>query len=180
MISNKAYQELVDHPNAFGKPARQVWATNWDYLEPLVKRCLSGTPVYKDNDPLFWRRYGNGRLLEHYHTWRYVPITGKDGSVLGIFNQSIEVTDSVLLERRMGTTRELSEHMSFIRTTEDFLARLPTSLVRTLLTYRSHFVTGSDKLTPMGHLSIWTSRFSRPSVYPKAIRLLQIKFPSAS
>lgn len=121
-ISNKAYRELVDHPEAFGKPAREVWATNWDYLEPLVKRCLNGTPVYKDKDPLFWRRYGNGRLLEHYHTWRYVPITGKDGSVLGIFNQSIEVTDSVLLERRMSTTRELSEHMSFIRTTDDFFS----------------------------------------------------------
>lgn len=124
LVYNKAYQELIDHPSAFGKPARQVWATNWDYLEPLVKRCLSGTPVYKDNDPLFWRRYGNGRLLEHYHTWRYVPITGKDGSVLGIFNQSIEVTDSVLLERRMGTTRELLEHMSFIRTTEDFFSSI--------------------------------------------------------
>ncbi|WVQ79030.1 hypothetical protein IAT38_001122 [Cryptococcus sp. DSM 104549] len=120
LVYNKAYQELVDHPRAFGQPGREVWASNMDYLTPFVEQCLAGIPVYKDNDAIFWRRYGNGRLLEHYHTWRYVPITGKDGHVCGIFNQSMETTDQVLLERRMGTQREMSEQMLLARTTKEY------------------------------------------------------------
>ncbi|ODO09252.1 hypothetical protein I350_02852 [Cryptococcus amylolentus CBS 6273] len=120
LVYNLPYQELINHPAAWGQPASEVWAGNWDYLEPLAKKCLSGTPIYKDNDAIFWRRYGNGVLLEHYHTWRYVPITGKDGSIMGIFNQSMETTDTILMERRLNTTRELSEQMTFARTLEDY------------------------------------------------------------
>ncbi|WVQ73808.1 hypothetical protein IAR50_003389 [Cryptococcus sp. DSM 104548] len=120
LLYNALYKELVDHPAAWGQPMSQVWAGNWDHLGPLAKKCLSGTPVYQDNDAVFWRRHDNGVLLESYHTWRFVPITGKDGSVLGIFNQSIETTDTVLMERRLSTTRELFEQMTFVRTLEDY------------------------------------------------------------
>ena len=86
----------------------------------MVNDCLNGIPTYRENDPVFWRRYGNGIVLEHYHTWRYVPITAKDGEVVGIFNQSLETTDTVLAERRLSTVRELSEQLLLARTTREY------------------------------------------------------------
>ncbi|WVF66906.1 hypothetical protein IAT40_001649 [Kwoniella sp. CBS 6097] len=122
LLYNKAYSPLLDHPRAWAAPAQEVWADIWPTIEPYVKTCLSGTPVYKDDDPIFWRRYGNGTLIEHYHTWRYVPITDKDGTVLGIFNQQWEVTERVLQDRRMTTTKDLAEQLMLARSVDEYFS----------------------------------------------------------
>ncbi|WVR03976.1 hypothetical protein IAU60_000975 [Kwoniella sp. DSM 27419] len=122
LVYNQSYSQIVDHPAAFGAPGRQVWDSIWPQISSAVNLVLNGTPVYRDNDPVFWRRYGNDMLLEHYTTWRYVPITGKDGTILGIFNQSIETTDKVLQDRRLATTREMSESLLTVRSTEEWFS----------------------------------------------------------
>ncbi|KAK6907214.1 hypothetical protein I203_101204 [Kwoniella mangroviensis CBS 8507] len=124
LIYNKGYSLLLDHPKAFGSPAKEVWAPIWHTIEPYVKQCLAGTPVYKDDDPIFWKRYGNNTLLEHYHSWRYVPIVGKDGSIVGIFNQSMEVTEKVLQDRRLASSRDLSERILIVRSMEEYFGAI--------------------------------------------------------
>ncbi|WWC60138.1 uncharacterized protein I303_102702 [Kwoniella dejecticola CBS 10117] len=124
LIYNKGYSQLVDHPKSLGAPAKEVWASIWDTIEPYVHQCMSGTPVFKDNDPIFWRRYGNNILMEHYHSWRYVPIAGKDGAILGIFNQSVESTEKVLQDRRLTTSRDLSERMLIVRSMDEYYQAL--------------------------------------------------------
>ncbi|WVW79980.1 hypothetical protein I302_101953 [Kwoniella bestiolae CBS 10118] len=124
LMYNKGYSLLLDHPKSFGAPAREAWASIWPTIEPYVQSCLSGTPVYKDNDPIFWKRYGNNVLMEHYHSWRYVPIVGKDGSILGIFNQSVEVTEKVLQDRRLASSRDLSERMLIVRSMDEYFGAI--------------------------------------------------------
>ncbi|WWC68787.1 uncharacterized protein I206_102722 [Kwoniella pini CBS 10737] len=124
LIYNKGYSQLLDHPKSMGAPAEEVWAAVWDTIEPHVRLCMSGTPVFKDNDPIFWRRYGNNVLMEHYHSWRYVPIAGKDGSILGIFNQSTETTEKVLQDRRLTSSRDLSERMLIVRSMDEYFPAL--------------------------------------------------------
>ncbi|WVQ94712.1 hypothetical protein IAU59_001792 [Kwoniella sp. CBS 9459] len=120
LIYNKSYSELVDHPRTWAQPAHEVWASLWSTLGPLTKQCMAGTPVYRENDPVFYKRYGNGTLLEHYHTWRYVPFTGKDGNVVGLFNQSIETTETVLQARRTATLRDLAEQLILARSLDEY------------------------------------------------------------
>ncbi|OCF34679.1 hypothetical protein I316_03722 [Kwoniella heveanensis BCC8398] len=122
LLYNQSYSQLVDHPNAWARPAQEVWAAIWPTLEPHIRQCMSGTPVYRVDDPVFYQRYGNGTLLEHYHTWRFVPITGKDGRILGIFNQSMETTEKVLQDRRLATTRDLAEQLILARSVDQYFA----------------------------------------------------------
>jgi hypothetical protein len=81
--------------------------------------------VYRDNDLLLFERFGpEGNFMERYHTWRYIPIIGVDNRFMGIFNQSIDTTETILAERRLGTVRELSEHMLVARTTREYFSSL--------------------------------------------------------
>jgi signal transduction histidine kinase/CheY-like chemotaxis protein len=81
--------------------------------------------VYRDNDLLLFERFGpEGNFMERYHTWRYIPIIGVDNRFMGIFNQSIDTTETVLAERRLGTVRELSEHMLVARTAREYYTSL--------------------------------------------------------
>lgn len=123
LCSNKSYSSLV-HQGSFGKPAREIWVAVWDYLEPFIKQALAGQSVYRENDALRYRKWGPGLPLEVYHTWRYVPIMAQDGSVLGLFNQSMETTEAVLAERRLASMRDVSETMLVNRTVNEYFSSI--------------------------------------------------------
>ncbi|KAK8861422.1 hypothetical protein IAR55_002241 [Kwoniella newhampshirensis] len=121
LIYNKKYTQLVDHPACFGKPAKQVWSGVWSQVEPIANLAMAGTPTYREKELFLIKKYGPyDKFEEGYQTWRYVPIKGKDGSILGLFNQSIDVTGTVLLERRIATTRDLSEQMLLARSLKEY------------------------------------------------------------
>ena len=123
--SNKEYSQIVDHPAAFGQPGAVVWAPIWDYVGPMVDQVLSGTPVEYFNDLLLFKKFGPDEiLLETYFTWRYVPISSRDGKIMGFYNQARETTDVVLADRRLTTSREISEAMLLARSTKDYYSAL--------------------------------------------------------
>jgi signal transduction histidine kinase/CheY-like chemotaxis protein len=119
-ISNVPYKQLLQGREIFGRPARETWAQIWDYLRPLLDQALAGEAVYRENDLMTFRTYGNGILQESHHHWRYVPIRDKAGSVIGLYNQSIEITESVLAERRLSTVRAFSEQMLVVRSLKEY------------------------------------------------------------
>lgn len=120
MTSNVPYNSLLSDPQAFGKPAREVWSSLWDYLKPMIDRVLAGESVFRENDCLSFRRYGNDMPCESYHDWRYVPVRNRSGKVVALFNQSIEKTDQVLAERRLDAVRSLSEQMLVVRSMREY------------------------------------------------------------
>jgi len=122
IIYNKPYSALVgaEYAAKFGKPAKEIWGAIWDYIGPIADRCLAGLSTYKVDDYVVITTFAGGRSLEQYFTSRWVPITHKDGQVIGLFNQATETTDRILAERRLGSIRELSEQMLVARSAREF------------------------------------------------------------
>ncbi|KAK4686890.1 hypothetical protein P7C73_g3237, partial [Tremellales sp. Uapishka_1] len=127
--ANQAYAGLLaEHPRVFGRPGREVWPTIWEGLQGVINLAYSGTPTYRADDLQLFRTYGDGILMESYHTWRFTPINARNGEVIGLFNQSLETTPAVLAERRLGTARELSDNLSVARTTREYYDAVISSL----------------------------------------------------
>jgi signal transduction histidine kinase/FixJ family two-component response regulator len=81
---------------------------------------MKGTPVYKEEDLVIYKKYDADHDLETYFNWRYVPIATRDGKNIGFFNQATDSTDKVLAERRLGTVREMSEQLLVARTMREY------------------------------------------------------------
>ena len=118
--SNKPYTQIVDHPHSFGQPGAEVWASIWEYIEPLTKSAMSGTPVYREDDLVIYKKYAGDHDLETYFNWSYVPISRIDGVIIGFYNQASDATDKCLAERRLGTIRAMSEQLPITRSTAEY------------------------------------------------------------
>lgn len=81
---------------------------------------MKGTPVYKEEDLIIYKKYDVDHDLETYFDWRYVPIATRDGKIIGLFNQATDSTGKVLAERRLGTVREMSEQLLVTRTMREY------------------------------------------------------------
>jgi signal transduction histidine kinase/DNA-binding NarL/FixJ family response regulator len=86
----------------------------------LLDQALAGEAVFRENDLMTFKTYGNGILSESYHHWRYVPIRDKAGTVIGLYNQSLDCTENVLAERRLTTVRAFSEQMLVVRSLKEY------------------------------------------------------------
>ncbi|HEX4296530.1 MAG TPA: response regulator [Devosia sp.] len=98
------------HPQALGRPAREVWADTWPELGPLYERVMSeGREVGGTN-----RRFSldsNGQRTESYFSYSFAPIVEEDGNVGGIFAQARETTPVVLRERSLSADRQRLREM---------------------------------------------------------------------
>ncbi|MGL6042725.1 MAG: PAS domain-containing protein, partial [Sandaracinobacteroides sp.] len=66
------------HPDAFGRPFKQVWPEVWDELSPLLFRALQGETIYRERLPLqLWR---DGRMQPAWFTFSYSPLFDADGA----------------------------------------------------------------------------------------------------
>jgi hypothetical protein len=68
--------------------------------------------LYFFKDMVIWRRHT-------YFTWKFVPIIGDGGSVVGSHATVVEVTRQVISDRRLSTVRTLSNEISKARTIKD-------------------------------------------------------------
>jgi signal transduction histidine kinase/DNA-binding response OmpR family regulator len=95
------------HPQALGRPTRDVWAEQWDeVIGPLMQRVVQfRSPVSEDDLPFILDR--NGYPEECYFTFSYSPILGSGGTAGGVFNIVTETTGKVLAERRLRLVRNL-------------------------------------------------------------------------
>ena len=98
------------HPNALGRPAREVLAEIWDDVDPLLQRVLAhGEATTSRDEPLTFHR--NGALEELYFTWSYSPIPDDEGEVGGVLLVTTETTEQVLRTRRLGLLRALAARL---------------------------------------------------------------------
>ena len=109
MVYNDGYRTLLGrskHPEALGRPVRQVWPEVWDVIGPMFDGVLGGGPAtWVEDELLVVDRFGF--LEEAYFTWSYGAIHDADGHVAGILNVAVETTDKVLAVRRAGAALEL-------------------------------------------------------------------------
>ncbi|GGE97139.1 PAS domain-containing sensor histidine kinase [Sphingomonas prati] len=97
------------HPDALGRPFREVWPEIWDDLKPLIDAALSGESTWSENLPLVVER--NGYPEEAWFTFSYSPIRDETGAIAGMFCAGAETTQTLLAERRLIDERERQKRM---------------------------------------------------------------------
>ena len=98
------------HPDALGRPAREVWPDIWHIIEPQFRKVMETGESFTTQDELLpMRRFG--RLEETYWDYSFTPIAGEDVKVAGIFNQGQERTGRVLGQRRTALILELNDRL---------------------------------------------------------------------
>lgn len=112
LIYNDAWSSIPGprHPDALGKPAREVWPDIWHIIWPQFEAVLSTGRGFTTRDQMLpMARYG--AVEETYWDYSFTPIAGEDGSVAGILNQGQDSTDRVIITRRSNMMLALSDRI---------------------------------------------------------------------
>ncbi|TGD96215.1 PAS domain-containing protein [Methylobacterium nonmethylotrophicum] len=104
---NDAYRPLLGYraETALGRPFRQVWASIWDEIGPLVDATLAGQSQTLTDVMLDLSRQGVPE--ESWWSFTYSPVRDEAGAINGLFCVTAETTSRVVNEARL---RESEDH----------------------------------------------------------------------
>ncbi len=112
-IYNDRYREILGadkHPDALGRPVREVWPEIWDEIGPMFRTVIdTQVPTFDHHGRLIIER--DGFPEEAFFTWSYSPLYDDDGSVGGVLDVVVETTDQVMAERRFSAVTALGRHL---------------------------------------------------------------------
>lgn len=103
---NDAYLPILGYraANALGRPFRDLWASIWDDIAPLVEGCLRG-----ESQKVVDMRLDLGRRglpEESWWTFTYSPAFDAQGRIAGLLCVTGETTDRILAERARAEAAE--------------------------------------------------------------------------
>ena len=105
----------VKHPDALGRPVREVWPEIYDDLKDRFQSVMrDGVATWDRALLLLLER--SGYPEETYHTFSYSPVLGDDGAIQGLLCIVTEETQRVISERRMQTLSALAVALVPVRT----------------------------------------------------------------
>ncbi|RUR84200.1 hypothetical protein PCC6912_17940 [Chlorogloeopsis fritschii PCC 6912] len=119
LLYNDAWRPILGnkHPQALGKPGKEVWSEIWDIVGTQLHSVLkTGKATWSDDLLLLVNRYGYTE--EAYFTYSYSPIFLETGEVGGAFTAVAETTQRVVGERRLATLRNLAAQTGQSKTVE--------------------------------------------------------------
>ena len=127
LLYNDAWSPIPGnkHPNALGRPAREVWPEIWDTIGPMFDRVTETGVATRSKDQLLPMRR-HGYTEECYFDYTFSPIRDEAGRVGGIFNAVVETTYRVIGERRSRLLREVGESAATARSVDE-ACRLATA-----------------------------------------------------
>jgi PAS domain S-box-containing protein len=104
---NDAYRPILGYrgDTALGRPFREVWASIWDEIGPLVATTLAGEGTTVTDMPLDLSR--DGRPERGWWSFTYSPAFDEDGRIAGLFCVTAETTARVVGEAAL---RESEDH----------------------------------------------------------------------
>ncbi|KMO44233.1 histidine kinase [Methylobacterium tarhaniae] len=104
---NDAYRPMLGYrlESALGRPFREVWASIWGEIGPLVETTLAGTSQTLTDVMLDLSREGVPE--RGWWSFTYSPVLDDDGRINGLFCVTSETTDRVLGESAL---RESEDH----------------------------------------------------------------------
>ncbi|WP_207099594.1 ATP-binding protein [Paracoccus shandongensis] len=103
---NDAYRPILGYrePHALGCPFRDLWASIWDEIAPLVDGCLRGESQRMVDMRLDLSRQGEPE--ESYWTFTYSPVFDDAGRICGLLCVTNETTARILAERARAEAAE--------------------------------------------------------------------------
>lgn len=111
-VYNDAWSPVLAerHPDAIGRPAREIWADIWRVVGPQFEQALEtgrGVSAYDQMLPML----RGGVIEETYWNYSLTPIVASDGEVSGVFNQGNETTERVMTTRSQAFLLELGDRL---------------------------------------------------------------------
>ncbi|MBY3305055.1 response regulator [Rhizobium laguerreae] len=105
-LYNDAYVPVFPerHPDALGRPFREVWADIWEQFSPIIASTLEGSSQLFKELLIPMRR--DGRTEDTWFTFSYTPLRDEDGKVAGILCAALDVSDQVSAKRGEQTALE--------------------------------------------------------------------------
>ncbi|RDW69737.1 hypothetical protein BP6252_08757 [Coleophoma cylindrospora] len=160
LLYNEAHTSLIKekHPSLQGQNPRFAFADVWGYFEKLLARQRETGETFVEEDAMFIieRR---GFLEETYFSWKFIPIIGDDGSVVGSYATVSETTRETIAKRRSSAIHQLNLEISEARTIPEvwlFIMRglrhvkndVPLALLYSVTAFQV-FGNDSDQLDPV-------------------------------
>src|SRR3569833_3819219 len=80
LLYNDAWSPILGrkHPQALGRPGREVWPEIWDTIGPMFAQVLETGAPTRSKDQLL-AMYRHGFTEECYFDYTFSPIRGEDG-----------------------------------------------------------------------------------------------------
>ncbi|WP_253717945.1 PAS domain-containing sensor histidine kinase [Sphingomonas sp. AP4-R1] len=103
---NDAYEPILGYraKHALGTPFRELWASIWDEISPLVDEALAGRSTRVTDMRLDLSR--SGEPEESYWTFTYSPAYDDEGKIGGMLCVTAETTDRVIVQRERDVSDE--------------------------------------------------------------------------
>ncbi|MFH5802125.1 GAF domain-containing protein [Haladaptatus sp. CMAA 1911] len=110
LLYNDAAREQIGkkHPNALGRPARDVFPEAWEFLGPMHEQVMAGEGPVRVEDQYLPIERGDA-IEDVWWDSSFNPIPLADGSVGGVFNISVDITDRVQVETALRESKEQLE-----------------------------------------------------------------------
>lgn len=107
---NDAYRPFLGYrlDTALGQPFREVWASIWNALEPLVDATLAGEAQTRIDMALDLGRYGVPEA--GWWTFTYSPVFDDEGGIAGLLCVTRETTTNVIAARQRDEAEEQLRH----------------------------------------------------------------------
>ena len=87
------------HPDAFGKPGREVWGELWDIIGPDFAQVIeTRTGLSRRAQHLVMTRHGYDE--ETYWDYTFSPLTNDQGAVVGVLNETYDASERVFQARQ--------------------------------------------------------------------------------
>jgi PAS domain S-box-containing protein len=112
LIYNDGWSAFLQarHPDALGRPAREVWPELWASIEGQFRQVLeTGRPLSFRRQQLIMTRAG--REEETFFNYDFTPVRDDTGHVAGVLNIADEVTSGVQAERRLSFQVALADRL---------------------------------------------------------------------
>jgi PAS domain S-box-containing protein len=102
-LANPRFQQLVGYRNVIGKPLREALPELADqgYLELIDSVYTTGESFIGNELPARIDRRGDGVFEESFFNFVLHPIRNTNGTVTGLMAYAVEVTEQVLMRRRL-------------------------------------------------------------------------------
>lgn len=107
------------HPNLQGTDPKYGFAEIWDQFAALLEGARQNGNTVEDRDA-FLLLERHGFLEETYFSWKFIPIIGPEGYVVGSYATVVETTQSAIAARRLNTIQDLGQ---IIASSRDYFNR---------------------------------------------------------
>jgi PAS domain S-box len=127
LIYNDAYIPLLGskHPEALGRPGREVWAEIWPAVAGMMAAIDRGERVFAEDGHFVMER-ADGPPSDAWFTYSLSPVRDEEGDIVAYLNLASETTQRVLAERAMRVARADAERAE--RRLREVFAQAPAFL----------------------------------------------------